>query len=223
MKYNIFEFSQEVALTFKRDAEVITNGKKSIKTSRLDVTDLLILQVVADFMNRKSIIKQIIDDKIYFWISYKCILDDLPILDIKKQAFTDRLNKLVLFELLEKSIVKNEQGSFSFYRIGDKYESLKYKKDECYSKCKKIDKIVPHNKKNSEHIPYRTQLLDKKWKLLSRKIKKRDGFKCAICGSDVNLQVHHKKYKKGLMAWEYSDSDLITLCGKCHKKIHNIK
>ena len=126
MKYNIFEFSQEVALTFKRDAEVIINGKKSIKTLSLDVTDLLILQVVADFMNRKSIIKQIIDDKIYFWISYKCILDDLPILDIKKQAFTDRLNKLVLFELLEKSIVKNEQGSFSFYRIGDKYESLKY-------------------------------------------------------------------------------------------------
>lgn len=141
MKYSIFDFNQEAVLSFKRDLEVTINGKQVIRTSKIDVTDLLILQVVSDFMNRKSIIKQIIDEKIYFWINYKAILEDLPILDIKKQAFIDRLNKMVDFGLLEKSIVKNEQGSFSFYRIGEKYETLKYKKNNEEDKCETTDGV----------------------------------------------------------------------------------
>lgn len=40
--------------------------------------------------------------------------------------------------------------------------------------------------------------------------------------SQENLQVHHKKYINGKMAWEYSWSDLITLCNACHKKEHGM-
>lgn len=32
--------------------------------------------------------------------------------------------------------------------------------------------------------------------------------------------MHHKKYIKGRMAWEYPDSLLQTLCGRCHLEVH---
>lgn len=34
------------------------------------------------------------------------------------------------------------------------------------------------------------------------------------------LQVHHKKYIEGKHAWEYDDSDLVTLCKDCHNVVH---
>lgn len=52
----------------------------------------------------------------------------------------------------------------------------------------------------------------------------RDGFKCAECGkSNVELQVHHKKYIKGRMPWEYSDRHLVTLCDPCHDTVHVVE
>lgn len=35
-----------------------------------------------------------------------------------------------------------------------------------------------------------------------------------------NLHVHHKYYRKGLLAWEYPDEALITLCWDCHEALH---
>jgi hypothetical protein len=34
------------------------------------------------------------------------------------------------------------------------------------------------------------------------------------------LQVHHKKYIKDLVIWDYDDTDLITLCKLCHIETH---
>lgn len=35
-----------------------------------------------------------------------------------------------------------------------------------------------------------------------------------------DLNVHHKYYKKGNLAWDYEDDALITLCVDCHKLEH---
>ncbi len=35
-----------------------------------------------------------------------------------------------------------------------------------------------------------------------------------------DLNVHHKHYIKGKMAWEYSDDVYVTLCPTCHKREH---
>jgi hypothetical protein len=134
MKYSILGFSQEEVLKCK--SIIDANGKE--KEVCIDITDLLILQCVADFMNRQNIYKYVINDKMYFSIQYKALLEDLPILNIGKQALRDRMDKLVLFNLLEKEVIKNEQGSFSVFRIGVKYEQLKYKKDE-NGVCSKIE------------------------------------------------------------------------------------
>lgn len=97
------------------------DGTKEI---RLDVIDLLLLNQIADFPNRGSIMKIIDDDKIFFWMSYNEILQELPILNLKKQALRDRFDKLVLLGLLEKRIGK--VGNMTFFRLTDRYESLRY-------------------------------------------------------------------------------------------------
>ena len=55
------------------------------------------------------------------------------------------------------------------------------------------------------------------WREKSRRIRKRDGYRCLICGTtDVPLEVHHLTYDR---LGEELDSDLITVCHDCHKRI----
>lgn len=132
MKYSIFGFNQKAVLEVTKEVMVEQKAGEypKYKTLKLDCIDLLILQDVADFMNRKKIIKYTIDDKIYFSIHYSAIIEDLPILGIKQQALSDRLSKLVELNLLEKAVIKNQAGSFVAFRLGEKYERLKYTPNE---------------------------------------------------------------------------------------------
>jgi hypothetical protein len=67
---------------------------------------------------------------------------------------------------------------------------------------------------------YAEDLLDEKWIKKRKKILRRDGFKCKMCGSNNNLEVHHRYYIYSHKPWDYSDSALVTLCESCHKIIH---
>lgn len=73
-------------------------------------------------------------------------------------------------------------------------------------------------------IPY-FQLLERiEWKEKRERILIRDGHCCQMCGitgEQAPLQVHHKHYIEGLDPWEYKDSELITLCEKCHSHWHH--
>lgn len=125
MRYTIIGFNQEMVISYERTT--YENGKE--KVIKLDVIDLLILQELADFMNRKSIIKHTIDDKIFFSIKYDAIIEDLPILGMKKQALRDRIDKLCFLGLVEKKVVKNESGSWAAFRVSENYECLLYSQE----------------------------------------------------------------------------------------------
>lgn len=127
MKYSILGFNQEVVVKMSAVKEV----KGKLVEVKLDISDLLILQSIADFMNRPKIQKTIIDDKIYCWVKHSVILEDLPILNIKQQAFSDKLDKLVMFGLLEKQTIRNQTGTMSYFRIGENYEKLRYSDGKC--------------------------------------------------------------------------------------------
>lgn len=74
-------------------------------------------------------------------------------------------------------------------------------------------------------MTYEEQLLTPQWAAKRLEIIRRDWEMCTHCMSTKNLQVHHKRYIPGRMAWEYHgwDSfDLITLCEKCHAEEHGI-
>lgn len=70
-------------------------------------------------------------------------------------------------------------------------------------------------------IPYKDQLLDKRWFIKRKRILQRDGFKCVLCDSHSNLNVHHKYYyNTNTSPWDYPDSGLVTLCKSCHENHH---
>ena len=87
MKYSVLGFNQLKVIELQKE--------KDGKNRKLDVTDLLILRDIADFMNRSKIIKYTVDDKVYFSIQYATIIEDLPIINIKQQALSDRIDKII--------------------------------------------------------------------------------------------------------------------------------
>ncbi len=68
-------------------------------------------------------------------------------------------------------------------------------------------------KKIKDSSEYKTYIESKEWQDIRKRIFRRDNYKCQICGSCKNLQVHHITYEN--MGQE-KDADLVTLCEKCH-------
>ena len=64
----------------------------------------------------------------------------------------------------------------------------------------------------------RVRLEPELYKELCQQIMKRDSWRCQICGSGQNLQVHHKQLRS--QQGSDDDSNLITLCAGCHERLH---
>lgn len=61
------------------------------------------------------------------------------------------------------------------------------------------------------------------WKELSKAIYARDKNICQDCGETKNLIIHHKKSWSKFPELRFEPSNLIVICEKCHKKIHQKK
>ena len=53
---------------------------------------------------------------------------------------------------------------------------------------------------------------------LHRQVLERDGWRCQVCGSMQNLQVHHLKFRS--QSGGDVEQNLITLCAECHELMH---
>ncbi len=71
---------------------------------------------------------------------------------------------------------------------------------------------------------YAEQLSKAEWTAKRLEILERDGHACRSCGTQSELQVHHRQYHwhKGykVAPWCYASKYLITLCKDCHKTGH---
>lgn len=117
MRYTIEGFSQEYAMTLKKTVAT-SKGEKTVK---IDCTDLVILRWFTDFYPNMP--KTIIDGREYVVVAHSKLLEDLPMIDISKRAFIDRMQKLVDFGILDYQLVK-KGGTFSFYTFGENYIHL---------------------------------------------------------------------------------------------------
>ena len=117
LKYTIEGFNQEYAMTLRKEVEI--NGKKVLK--KIDCTDLVILRWFVDFYPNMEKIN--IDNREYAWISHGKLLEDLPIIDINKRSFIDRMKKLVEFGILDYKLIK-KGGTFSVYTFGENYKYM---------------------------------------------------------------------------------------------------
>ena len=111
MKYTIEGFSQEYASTLRDEK------------NRIDCTDLVILRWFVDFQATGRMEFVDIGKDRFFWVNYKALLDDMPILSISKRALYDRLQKMVKFGLLKHHHHKTG-GNFSYYCAGQNYSNL---------------------------------------------------------------------------------------------------
>lgn len=69
---------------------------------------------------------------------------------------------------------------------------------------------------------YKIQLSRPEWLAFREFIFVVKGKKCELCGSLKDIQIHHKRYINGRLAWEYIPDDVVVLCGNCHKRIHDL-
>jgi 5-methylcytosine-specific restriction endonuclease McrA len=53
---------------------------------------------------------------------------------------------------------------------------------------------------------------------LRENVLRRDGWRCQLCGSRRNLEVHHKEFRSH--GGTDDERNLITLCSDCHGPIH---
>lgn len=73
---------------------------------------------------------------------------------------------------------------------------------------------------------YRLTLRSPYWEGVARQVRMRDGHRCRLCGSRVELEVHHLSYRdehgQSIVGHEAEHLGLlITLCSRCHEKQHN--
>lgn len=55
------------------------------------------------------------------------------------------------------------------------------------------------------------------WPKLRKSIIERDSYRCRVCASDdLDLEVHHIDYDRA----NNDPGNLVTLCGDCHRGIH---
>lgn len=134
LRHSIMGFCQEEVLKLKKTVKRQVKGVEKEVELRLDLNDLLILQQIADFPNRHKVAQVLIEGKTFFWVSYKQIIQELPILGIGKQALSDRLSKMVELGVLEREIQTLEGTSnMTLFRIGANYEILRYSTEGCRS------------------------------------------------------------------------------------------
>lgn len=90
----------------------------------MDNDDALILRWFVDFKDSGKMTSKIINEDKYYWIKYEGLLDDLVILKIKtKDALYRRLKKMEKNKILKRQTVK-ENGTYSFYTLGENYKHL---------------------------------------------------------------------------------------------------
>jgi 5-methylcytosine-specific restriction endonuclease McrA len=53
---------------------------------------------------------------------------------------------------------------------------------------------------------------------LRQLVLRRDGWRCQSCGRISNVEIHHKLFRS--QSGEDSETNLITLCVRCHQRMH---
>lgn len=143
--------------------------------------------------------------------------------DIELQKRYDKLNDSM--GIINTYKIKEEKKHISKLKAKKKAKKLKYKKNaeilkSNAEKYKKANKSNESKKSQYVGLTYIQLLKKPQWKEKRLEILKRDSYKCLVCKSEKQLNVHHRIYIGNRLPWKYHNSYLATLCRKCHESIH---
>lgn len=144
MKYWLERLDQRILYRLQA-VHTIENKKTGEKTMHLqviDAADIFILRYLVDFYESGSMVIKEINSKKYFWAHYDSILEELPILHIRKEAVASRFKKyenLGLIEIppvqhgidyyIEDGKCKKRWGTYSYFRFTDLMQQCLKPKD----------------------------------------------------------------------------------------------
>lgn len=96
----------------------------------LSCDDLAVLRWLVDYVGTNKMQTVTENGKVYYWVNYTAVLEDLPLLRISKQTLMrQRFGALCEAGVLERKTVR-EGGVFSFYAFGKNYSGLLFKAAE---------------------------------------------------------------------------------------------
>lgn len=127
MKYNICGFNQE---------KLIEYG--------LDEVDAMLLRYFVDFKVTGKMICKNIDGKNYYWVQYKKVIEEYPILGLKNDSIYRRFKNMTEKSILQHKSVR-DKGVYSFYNLGREFKYLVgyLKSDDLEDKCAQSSEINP--------------------------------------------------------------------------------
>lgn len=83
--------------------------------------------------------------------------------------------------------------------------------------------MCPEGSERVQSAFYQEYIRSPEWEEKKRQRMEIDGFRCVMCGRSIDhcrtMQVHHVTYRN--LGHEDVMRDLCTVCGSCHKKLHN--
>ena len=128
-----------------------------------------------------------------------------------KYGKTDKEIRKILFDFRESGFIEVYKSNLKGQILVAlrKNEYISFDGEEIILDNSKIMKIYKNNERTERGYSY-----------FKRKVIERDGYKCQMCGSVNNLEVHHKKSYANYPKLRTTISNGITLCSFCHKKIH---
>lgn len=191
MKYTIEGFSQAYALTLRKEVE--QRGK--IVTKKIDCTDLVILRWFVDFYPNMK--KVTVDGEQFAWLTHKKLMEDLPLIDINKRAFMERMQKLVDFQILTYRLLQ-EGGTFSLYGFGKNYANLVRSNNEGrVVQTTQGEQNEPQGVCRSNDIGYVAQTANKDNSIINPSIK------------DTSIEIEKKERKEGSLTYDEIISSMI--------------
>jgi len=137
--------------------------------------------------------------------------------ETRKRISISNKGKVVLAETREK-LSKRQKGKHNSFKTEFKKGHVVLEEQRIKIRNKLIGRNTgdknPSWKGGLSFEPYSVD-----WtKTLKRAIKERDKYTCGMCKNQEDLVVHHKDRNKK----NCNPNNLITLCRKCHSKIHKM-
>lgn len=115
----VFLFFMKYTITINQYA-AIKNGLN------LDLIDLAIFDFIKDFAHNSNCVKMQTPEGVYFWISHKLVMQEMPLLNIKtNQGLIKRINNLINAGILKKHPHCERYGKTLYY-FGDKCDLLSF-------------------------------------------------------------------------------------------------
>lgn len=118
MKINVLGFNQ---------SEIIKLSE--VEQVRINATDLLVLRTTVDMIKSDRLQTKEVDNKVYTWINYNLLLEDLPLIATSVETIKKIMSKFVKCGLLDRIVKKQPNGgAFTYFRITEKLNNIEFTK-----------------------------------------------------------------------------------------------